>query len=123
MDIRTILIVDDDDADQFLAKYCIEQYDPAIDVWQAYDGQEALDMIDAAEKHPDLIILDINMPGMNGFEFLETFCPQCNHSIVVTMLSSSSQEKDKDRSFQYPCVKEYFLKPLSVAHLEQLSAI
>ena len=66
-------IIDDSEADQFLSKHAIESYDQNIAVHQAYDGSEAMDLIDKALKKPDIIFLDINMPGMTGFEFLDAF--------------------------------------------------
>ena len=113
MSIKTVMIVDDSEADQYLARAVIETYDPGLEIVQAYDGREALELLDTAAKQPDVIFLDINMPRMNGHEFLEEYSQRKNATSVVVMLTSSSQEQDREKSAAYDCVKEYFPKPLS----------
>lgn len=107
-----ILLVDDNETDQFFNETLIEDFDPEIKILQAYDGQEALNAIASAEQKPDVILLDINMPGMNGFEFLEEYSKNCDFSTVIVMLSSSDQGDDKQKALSYDCVKSYFVKPL-----------
>ncbi|MDB2683163.1 response regulator [Alphaproteobacteria bacterium] len=113
MNISSIMIVDDSESDQFLTKVIIEKYDDTIEIMQAYDGQEALEQLDAIDKQPDIILLDINMPRMNGFEFLEEYNKREEKSKIIAMLTSSDQEEDKEKSIKYGCVKTYFVKPLS----------
>ncbi len=73
MKLKTVLIVDDSKASQHLTKYAIEFFDPTIEVLQAYDGKEALELLATLEKQPDLIFLDINMPAIKGLQCLATF--------------------------------------------------
>jgi CheY-like chemotaxis protein len=68
-------------------------------------------------EYPDLILLDINMPGHNGFELLERIeskIKEHNLKIKVYMLSSSNLDKDIDKAKQYSCVVDYIVKPLTV---------
>lgn len=118
--INRILVIDDSETDQFICSCVLEEYNSDIEVIQAYDGQEGLELLQKLEKPPELILLDINMPRMNGHEFLEEYCNgQGGPSSVVVMLTSSSQQKDKEASMVYSCVKEYQQKPLSIEALKQ----
>lgn len=121
MKISQVLVVDDSDADQFMAVEAIEEFNNNIDVLQAYDGQEALDLLDELEKQPDLIFLDINMPRLNGFEFLEEYSKKKDRTSIVMMLTSSNQEKDKEDSESYSCVKGYIEKPLVIKKIEDIT--
>ena len=73
MTINCILVVDDNEGDQFLAEHLIKKYLPDTQQLKAYDGEEALRVIAESDVKPDIILLDINMPGMDGFEFLEAY--------------------------------------------------
>jgi len=119
MPIQTILIVDDDDADQFICDYTIRKFDPSIKTISAFNGREALDIL--RHSSPDAIILDINMPIMNGFEFLDCYAKEFDHHVpVMAMLTSSIFDEDRKRSLQYDFVKAYFEKPLTIEHLENI---
>lgn len=119
--VSSVIVVEDSEPDQFLCKIMLERYDPKIKVLQAYDGQEALDMISKCEKEPDIIFLDINMPGMDGYEFLDKYCaaPESDKAKVV-MLTSSSYEGDRERSMSYDCVSDYIMKPFTVEKIKQV---
>jgi len=60
-------------------------------VLQAYDGQEALEVLKDLDTQPDVIFLDINMPRMNGHEFLEEYSKWDKCSVVIIMLTSSDK--------------------------------
>lgn len=116
---KCILVVEDSEADQFLFKIMAEEQYPELEIIQAYDGQQAHDMLNNTEIKPEIIFLDINMPRMNGYEFLEaTQNLICERDISVFMLTSSNQESDKDKAMKYDCVKDYAEKPFSIEILE-----
>lgn len=120
---QTILLVDDDPADRIIASYAIEKYNSGAQIIEAIDGVRALALIeDANVPAPDLILLDINMPGMNGIEFLESYSASPSASRVVAMVSSSTATRDRDRCAQFDCVIEYFEKPLEASDLAELDA-
>ena len=122
MKIKSILVVDDDENDQFICEYTIRKYDSEIRVLKAFDGMEALDVLQA--ETPDAIILDINMPVMNGFEFLDRYAQEFDvHAPVVAMLTSSHLGKDRERAMQYSFVKSYFEKPLQADHLRVMAEL
>lgn len=117
-----VLLVDDDLITNFLHKNMIEE-NLTDDIEIASDGKEALDVIHKcmnASICPELILLDINMPVMNGFEFLEAFQkikeqPKSN----VFLLTSSLSIQDLDRAKEYN-VKGYLSKPLTEDKLKRL---
>jgi len=122
MKLGSILVVDDDENDQFICEYTIRKFDPDIRILKALDGAEALDIL--RTETPDAIILDINMPVMNGFEFLDRYAAEFEeHAPVVAMLTSSHLGKDRERAMQYAFVKSYFEKPLTAQHLTVMAEL
>lgn len=122
MKLHSILTVDDDENDLFICDYTIRRFDPAIDVLKAMNGREALDLL--KQTRPDAIILDINMPIMNGFEFLDHYAAEFNdHAPVVAMLTSSHLAADRERALQYDFVKNYFEKPLTAENLRIMTVL
>jgi len=95
-----ILLVDDDDSNNFLHKIIVKQSGINVTTKVAYNGLEALDFLNSTGKFsmeekpnkPGIIFLDINMPRMNGWEFLEAFkkLPENQKSNIVMMLLTTS---------------------------------
>lgn len=116
----TICVIDDDQIYQFTAKRIIELVNPMQKLLIFSDGKEAIDYFlkaDAAKDLiPDFIFLDINMPVMNGWEFLQAFDAvksEIRQKITIYMVSSSTDEIDKMRCKNISSVKDYIVKPLS----------
>jgi CheY-like chemotaxis protein len=109
--INTILVVDDSAGDQFLSQAEIEEWDESVKLLSAYDGNEALAFLQQADSPPDLVLLDINMPSMNGLEFLAEYENNNNVSLppVVGKLTSSDQERYNEQAGVYKCVKSIWL--------------
>ena len=122
MDPCCILIVDDSPADQFLTKALLSQLAPNAHIHQAHDGKEALDILESEAPAAEVIFLDINMPVMNGHEFLEVYSEWPDPKAPVVMMSSSDNPDDVTCAKAYPCVKEYLTKPISVQTIEQALA-
>ena len=123
MKMSSIMIVDDSEADHFFTVAIIENFDPEIEIFQAYDGQEALDMLDEMTTPPDIILLDINMPRMNGFEFLEEYSTREKRGNVIAMLTSSDQQRDKEMVAKFDVVNMYFVKPLKEEDLLKIKSL
>lgn len=114
--IKSVLLVDDDPASNFLARLLLRKLKTVEHVSVAENGKEALDYIienSGKKSFPDLILLDINMPLMDGFEFMDHFqrLPFKNLTRVV-LLSSSISSKDLQRAAAYK-VEDFINKPLT----------
>jgi CheY-like chemotaxis protein len=117
--INCILLVDDDQTTNFLHKLLIDELNITHELLIAQNGQEALEVIKeyggCAQKCPSLILLDINMPIMNGFEFLEAYQQldlSQKKSITIVMLTTSLYPKDIERAKEFG-INGYLNKPLS----------
>ncbi|MGJ8682016.1 response regulator [Paraglaciecola sp.] len=115
---QSILIVEDSEIDQYLAKYMIEKFNSELSVLQAYDGEEAINLLKSLSQQPKLILLDINMPRMNGLEFLDEYEASSIVKTNVVMLTSSFQNSDRNKCMAHSSVKKYLNKPLDVAEIE-----
>ncbi len=119
--IKTAMIVDDSLIDHIISERTIKQFDAEIEILHAHDGQEALDLLASEKSPPDLVLLDINMPGMDGHEFLLACAAGRYKNAFVSMMTSSDQRSDIERCLNYAFVKDYIVKPLSKTHLESIA--
>jgi CheY-like chemotaxis protein len=122
-----ILLVDDDAVTNMLHRRVIERSGRARAIDVATDGQEALDIlrtdIALGRPLPELIFLDINMPGMGGFEFLEHYANldiAPDEQLIIVMLSTSLLQADHARAEADPNVHSFCDKPLRVEKLLEL---
>lgn len=124
---KHVLLIDDNEIDNYVSKHVVSHSKMAEKISVKGSAIEALEYLETvkgnADEFPDFIFLDIRMPQMDGFGFLEEFIkfPEViNNQCSVAMLSSSSDQGDIDRAMQYPVVKKYITKPLSIEKLESL---
>ena len=125
--LKHILLVDDDDACNFFHTHLIEKMELAEEVKAVSNGVEALDylrtVIDGHYPRPDVIFLDINMPKMNGWDFLEEYEKleeQQKAQMILIMLSTSFNSEDRDRALANVNVKDFANKYLNKDSLYQL---
>ena len=130
--INCILLIDDDEPTNFLSQMIIENADCAEAVQVAFTGAQAIDYLTSqatsasgqnSYPRPDLIFLDINMPAMNGWEFLEKYNrleKEHKGNIVIIMLTTSLNPDDRLRSKDFPDVSGFENKPLTQEKLDAL---
>ncbi len=125
-----ILLVDDDEIDRFINEKIIRQCDVSFPVHAVHDAYGALDWIVekaseiVSQNELGLILLDINMPGMTGFDFLESYnlrFPELKDHINVVTLSSSNHRSDKQRMIELGAIA-YYSKPLNHEDFKTLLA-
>lgn len=122
MDFK-VVIVDDDSVVLFLHRVLIDRSILPSAEGSFKNGKEALEYIsrDGIYKTPYLVLLDINMPVMNGWDFLEAIQDKdFKENIFVAMVTSSINTKDVEHAKQYPQVIGYLEKPLQKEACEQL---
>lgn len=120
--LGSILFVDDDEVSNFLGATVMRRMNIAQQVLVSTDADEALELVAKGPLH--IILLDINMPGMNGFEFLDALRQLEERDAIaipaVVMLTSSTNRLDRAKAEQYPMVKGYLTKPLKEEDLDYL---
>jgi len=115
-----ILLVDDDQATNYLHELYLRDWGITENIFATLNGQEALDFLTTHDEFQSykksLILLDINMPVMDGFEFLEAYeklDEKYKNAIVVVMLTSSLHTTDQDRAKELNELSGYINKPLN----------
>lgn len=125
--ISNLYVIDDDKIYHFLLKNLFKQN--GIEVVSTFfvNGSDAIDYIkknNGEEILPDLILLDVNMPIMNGWQFLEEFgkiSKDLTKTPTIYMISSSNNEVDINKSKEFDgAVKGYFLKPICKEDLDKI---
>jgi two-component system, NarL family, nitrate/nitrite response regulator NarL len=123
--VETTVLIDDSDIDLFIQRRFLEVYNFSKKLISYKSAEEALNWLRSinGEAPPDVIFLDLNMPNVDGFGFLENFnqLPQriLDKSRIVVLTSSNSQ-KDRDQAFHYKNVISFVTKPLKQADIEDL---
>ena len=125
--LHTILLIDDDAPTLFLNKLVIQELDCTDQVLTAENGRQAIKMlIEKTEKGflcPDLILLDINMPILNGWEFMvqyQKLSVEQKAKIVVVMLTTSLNPDDRSRAESIKDIKDFVSKPLDETTLKDI---
>lgn len=116
-----VLVVDDDPIVRFIHTTLVNSLDPSISCYEAQNGKDALRVIQLSD-FPDLdvILLDLNMPLMNGFEFIEAFKKLESKHLPKIVVVSSSLDVDDQARCQSLGVKQFVNKPLSIDYLQTL---
>lgn len=125
--VNCILLIDDDVAVNFIHERVISKSGCCDKVIIARNGQEGIDFlttkVDGKYPQPDLIFLDINMPVMNGWEFLEAYSDlekeQKGREIIV-MLTTSLNPDDHDKAKQISHIDAFHPKPLNIDSLNSI---
>lgn len=123
--INIACIIDDDPIFVFGVKKIMELIDFCDSLMVFRNGREALNNLKAIisnkDKLPDVILLDLNMPILDGWQFLEEFIQiPCEKKIIIYIVSSSIDPEDVLRAKSFEGVSDYIVKPVTVAKLKKV---
>ena len=119
---KTILLIDDNEIDLFINEKVINARKTGARIIKEQSPAKALELLEQKEPFqlPDIIFVDLNMPAMSGFEFLEQFERLPGHitgRCKVFMLTSSTHEQDINRATEFKSIIRYLTKPLDLRQL------
>ncbi len=122
-----VALVDDDSIYQFTATRIIESAKLASQILHFEDGSEALKYLRenalTKENLPDHLFLDINMPLVNGWMFLQEYIilkPNLAKDIQIYMVSSSIDQRDRNRAKEFSEIKEFVVKPVAMESFSRI---
>jgi CheY-like chemotaxis protein len=125
--MKKLIFIDDSPLDHFILKRILNKYQLGYNVSCTANGGEVIDLL---KKHksdpaslPDIILLDLYMPGFDGWAFLEKaerLCTNLAKPIKVYILTSSINPKDIEQARQYGCVRSFIFKPITKEKLEKM---
>ncbi|WP_432412066.1 response regulator [Rasiella sp. SM2506] len=122
--LKKILLIDDSESDNFIHSRLLKKENIAEEIVIKYSATDALDylstLVEKKYPQPELIFLDINMPGMNGWEFLEHYEKleiDQKGGIVITMLTTSSSDTDRVKASTNTLINRFENKPLTKKRL------
>jgi CheY-like chemotaxis protein len=129
---NTIMLIDDNEIDNLINQKIIESSNICKNIFTHTGGKSAIEFLKNMEKIaasvpgalPEIIFLDIDMPLMDGFQFLDEFeklSRETKHYCNVVMLTSSINPQDMSKSKKYDYVKKYVNKPLTQDSLSKLN--
>lgn len=126
--ITNIMLIDDDQINNLISRETIKHFDPSINVVEYEKPDQALSFLTnqstlRIQNLPDVIFLDINMPLINGWTFLDKYrhiLQFLNADIELFLLTSSINHKDMQKAQSFPIISHYISKPLTVKVLEKI---
>ena len=123
--IDNLMMIDDSKVEQKIYQRIVERSDVVRSFDQFYEPEKALEFLRTSnDRKVDAILLDINMPRMNGFEFLEAATEEFGEEFAnaaVIMLTTSVSDADMERAKSFPVVRAYINKPLKSDHLAMIN--
>ncbi|MEQ8359950.1 MAG: response regulator [Cytophagales bacterium] len=129
--IKAVMLIDDNEIDNLINQKMIEAANICENIYTHTGAKSAIEFLKNLEKmsdsvndfFPELIFLDIDMPLMDGFQFLDEFEKLSNETkgkIKIVMLTSSINPQDMSKAKKYSYVKKYINKPLTQENIEKL---
>jgi CheY-like chemotaxis protein len=123
--VAKAVLIDDSDIDLFIQRRFLEVYNFSEQLVLYRSAEEALNWLKMlnGEAPPDVIFLDLNMPDVDGFSFLENFdtLPEgVKAKSKIVVLTSSNNKKDKEQAFSNKNVIQFITKPLKQSDIEDL---
>lgn len=125
--LNCVMLIDDDRATNFLHEIVLEKADCAKTIKSLQSAEEALvylkTKVNGKNPQPELIFLDINMPRMNGWEFLDEYHKLEDYEkggVVVVMLTTSLNPSDSEKAKEIVDVKQFLNKPLTIESVNHI---
>ncbi|MFI8605611.1 response regulator [Cellulophaga baltica] len=122
-----ILLVDDDEIYLYLVKKILSKISEKIAISSFTDGEQAINFIsnqtEVHEEVPEVILLDVNMPFLDGWGFLvefEKLKPRLEKSVRIYLVTSSALPSDKQRAKEFQELTGYFVKPITEDNLKNI---
>ncbi|HEY0045521.1 MAG TPA: response regulator [Flavobacterium sp.] len=128
MERNNVFVVDDDKIFHFILQKLLDRKQIKANLHFFENGMDALaglrNKVNSSEPTPDLILLDINMPVLDGWQFLEEYQQmkgQLDHEPAIYLISSSDSVVDTEKAQAFShIVKDYLLKPMDFNHIDQI---
>ena len=125
--MKTIFIIDDDNMYQMLLSRTIRKINDQLNIVSFTNGEEALEhfkeLFNQNSTLPDLVLVDINMPVLDGWQFLddlEIIRPGYKNEIPVYLISTSLDENDKNKAQENEYIRDFIIKPLPTEWLDEI---
>lgn len=125
MSYNLVWIIDDDPIPRLILKSNLKKYKIGNDIAEFSNAVDAIAELENSTLRPDLIFLDINMPVLTGWEFLEKVKKSAllnTEKVDVAIVTSSIDSRDRKMVDQFPCVKNYLTKPVDISFLAEEDA-
>ena len=128
MSKKRVLLVDDDDVFRYIVKRVIELKAPGVELLPTNSCKAALEVLDRIESEsptecPDIMLLDLDMPVMNGFEFLDTYESKLNRlnpNLKIYIVSTTLSTEEKEKAKSYKSVTDFIGKPIDPDRMEEV---
>ena len=121
---KTICIIDDQEINQFILKTIIKKINSEIKILSFNNGEVALNSLTqslvAKEDMPDIILLDINMPVMDGWQFMDEFIKLQIEKTAIYILTSSNSPDDKKKAKTYCAISDFLVQPIETRTLKEV---
>lgn len=117
--MNTVILVDDQPITNFITRKLLQVEGIDLPISDFTNPILALEAILKQKKKNNIIFLDLNMPEMNGWEFLDKLVEN-NYFPKIVILTSSTSDLDKDKAQEYDFVKDYVIKPLNKNKISEL---
>ncbi|HPM31233.1 MAG TPA: response regulator [Chryseolinea sp.] len=126
--VEKTILIDDSDIDLFIQRRFLEVYNFSDTLVLYNSAEDALGWLKEmkGEAAPDVIFLDLNMPEIDGFSFLNDFKklpPEILRKCKIVVLTSSNSAKDREQAFSFENVIQFITKPIKQSDIEDLKVL